>query len=190
MHVADAQRQIRSTYRGGLPGQAVSAAVWLASAAAATWGSHPMGIVVLVLGGFFIFPLTMLSLRLAGRPARTPAGNPLNALALQVAFTVPLLLPPALALSSRDGDWFYPAMMIVVGAHYLPFVFLYGMRLFAALGAVLLAGGVTLGMLVPAPFVAGALLTAAALAGFGFAGWRQVVDEERRAPEPGARVLS
>ncbi len=183
MLVAEAQRQMRQTYRGGLPGQLVSGGLWLASAAAATWGSHTLAVVVLALGGCFIFPLTMLALRLAGRPATTPKGNPLNALAMQVAFTVPLALPVVLALARRAPEWFYPATMIVVGAHYLPFVFLYGMWQWAALAAVLLGAGLVLGAYVPLGFAAGGWFTGAALVAFAFAGWRVVLAEERRAAE-------
>jgi hypothetical protein len=55
-------------------------------------------------------------------------------------------------------------MLVLVGAHYLPFVFLYGMPAFAALAAVLVAAGVTLAGLFPsAPFAAGAWVGAGAL---------------------------
>jgi hypothetical protein len=180
MLVAEAQHQMRQTYRGGLAGQLVSGGLWLASAAAGTWGSHSLAVVILLVGGCFIFPLTMLALRLAGRPATTPKGNPLNALAMQVAFTVPLALPVVLALTRHAPGWFYPAMLIVVGAHYLPFVFLYGMVQWLFLAAAMLAAGVVLGMFAPMGFAAGGWFGGAALLVFAFAGWRVVVAEERR----------
>jgi hypothetical protein len=37
-------------------------------------------------------------------------------------------------------------MMVVLGAHYLPFAFLYGMRILAALAALLVGGGVIIAM--------------------------------------------
>ena len=47
------------------------------------------------------------------------------------------------------SDLFFPACMVIVGAHYLPFVFLYGMRLFAVLAALMtLVGVLLLGMAV------------------------------------------
>ena len=39
------------------------------SAALATWGSRSHAVIVLIVGGMFIFPATMLVLRLMGRPA-------------------------------------------------------------------------------------------------------------------------
>ena len=62
-----------------------------------------------------------------------PKGHPMAALATQFAFTVPSGMLVAVALGLTEPNLFFPASMIIVGAHYLPFVFLYGMRLFAVL---------------------------------------------------------
>jgi hypothetical protein len=50
---------------------------------------------------------------------------------------------------------FYPALMILLGAHYLPFVFMYGMRMFYALAAILIGSGVVIGMHFFEPFSLG-----------------------------------
>ena len=60
-------------------------------------------------------------------------------------------------------NWFYPAFMLVVGTHYMPFIFLYGMWEFAILSAVLVGGGAAIGMLAPDVFAAGGWYTAIAL---------------------------
>jgi len=52
---------------------------------------------------------------------------------MQIAFVLPLSMPLLLPVSLYRLNWFFPAMMILLGAHYLPFVFLYGMRMFAVL---------------------------------------------------------
>ena len=166
--IADAQRDVRRTYVGGFYGQLVSGAVWLAAAAVGTWGSTGAAAATLWFGGMLIFPLTTLALRAAGRPAALPAGHPMNALAMQIAFTVPLGLLVPLALLGQRPDLFIPASMIIVGAHYLPFVFLYGLRLFAVLAAVLVGGGVVLATAVTAPLGFGAWATAAVLVVFAF----------------------
>jgi len=170
MLIRDAQRDVRSVFRGGFAGQLVSGTLWLLSAALATWGTPRRAILLLVIGGFFIFPLTQLLLRAMRRPAALPPGHPFNALAMQVAFTLPLGLPLVGAAALHRLDWFYPAFMILLGAHYLPFVFLYGMWQFAALSGVLVAGGLVLGLYVPAPFATGGWLTGAALVAFAFVG--------------------
>jgi hypothetical protein len=170
MIIRDAQRDIRSVFLGGFAGQLVSGLLWLTSAALGTWGSQRRAILALVVGGFFIFPLTQLVLRLMRRPAGLPAGHPFNALAMQVAFTLPLGLPLVGAAALYRADWFYPAFMILLGAHYLPFVFLYGMPMFAVLGGLLFTLGVALGLYVHGPFSLGGWLTGGILLGFAFVG--------------------
>jgi len=70
--------------------------------------------------------------------------NALRWLGMQVAFVLPLSMPLLLPVTRYSIGLFYPAMMILLGAHYLPFVFLYGMRVFAALAVFLLGGGLYL----------------------------------------------
>lgn len=142
MDIGNAQQDVRRTYAHGFYGQLVSGAVWLAAAAVATWVSPVAGVAALFLGGILIFPLTTLSLRLSGRPWSLPTGHPMAGLASQIAFTVPLGLLVVIALIAGREHLFFPASMVIVGAHYLPFVFLYGMRLFAVLAGLMIVGGV------------------------------------------------
>lgn len=180
MLVADAQREVRSIYMGGFVGQMVSGLVWLASAALTTWASPRMGIVAVLVGGFFIFPLTQLTLRAMGRPASLPAGNPLHELAVEVAIVAPLLLPLVGAAALYRAEWFYPALMVAIGAHYLPFSFLYGMRHFLALAVAMIALGLGIGWYAPRAATAGAWITAGLLVAAGVFGRAQVAAEERR----------
>jgi uncharacterized protein DUF7010 len=170
MNISDAQRDVRTTFMGGFVGQLVSGALWLLSAALATWRSPRIAIAVLVLGGALIFPLTQLVLRLMGRPASLPKDHPMNQLAMQVAFTLPLNLPLVAAAAIHRLNWFYPAFMIVVGTHYLPFVFLYGMWQFGVLAAMLIGAGFVMGLYFSSTFSLGAWFTAAALLVFAFVG--------------------
>lgn len=159
---------MRRTYVGGFFGQLVSGALWLLAAAAGTWVSPVAAMATLLVGGILIFPLTTLLLRLSGRQASLPAGHPMAGLATQVAFTVPFGLLVALAAAAYRLGWFFPASMVIVGAHYLPFVFLYGMQLFALLAALLVFGGVALAMWLPEQFSVGGWLSGAALVVFAF----------------------
>lgn len=177
MQIRDAQRQVRTTYLGGLVGQAVSAAVWAAAALAASLGSLRLGAVTLVVAGFFIFPLTQLVLRLAGCPASLPPDNPLRELAIEVALIAPLLLPLAAAAAVHRLEWFFPAFLVGVGAHYLPFAFLYGMRHFLALGTALILLGLGIGVYAPRSTIAGAWAASGLLLAFGIVGWRAVSRE-------------
>jgi len=171
MTVEEGQRQTRATYLGGAPGQLVCAALWSASAAAGTWGSTRLAILIVVVGGAFIFPLTQLLLRAMGRPASLPADNPFRWLAFQTAMIVPLCLPVVGAAAVHKIEWFYPAVMIVAGAHYLPFAFLYGQTRWLVLGGFLLAAGLMIGLYVQGTFALGGWVTALAFLVFSVWAW-------------------
>jgi hypothetical protein len=183
MTVADAQREVRTVFLGGSVGQLVSGAVWLLSAGLSTWVGTREGILALVLGGVCIYPLTQLVLWLLGGPCALGRANPLRQLAVQVAFIVPFTLPVVGGAALHNVNWFYPACMVVVGAHYMPFMFLYGMWQYGVLAAALLAGGFLLGTLAPHEFALGGWLAAAAMLLFGgFAG--VIARRERPAGAP------
>jgi hypothetical protein len=159
MNITEAQREVRTVFLGGFAGQLVSGIVWLVSAALSQWLNPRYGMIFLFFGGMIIFPATQLVLRVMGRTTKLSPGNSLNQLATQIAFTVPIgfLLVGAATLAKLD--WFYPAAMVVVGAHYLPFCFLYGMWQFALLAGLMIGGGALLALYLPLGFTAGGWIT-------------------------------
>ncbi|MGP0062222.1 MAG: DUF7010 family protein [Isosphaeraceae bacterium] len=169
MLISDAQREVRTVYLGGFVGQLVSAMIWFSSAAIATWIDPKTGFWALAIGGAAIFPLTQALLHLTGRQAVLDRENPLGALAMQIAFTVPLVLPVAGAVALYRPGWFYPACLVIVGAHYLPFTFLYGMKTFAALAVALTGSGFAIGFLAPDRPVMGGWVGGVVLFAFAFA---------------------
>jgi len=178
MEITLAQRDVRTKFVGGFPGQMASSIVWFLSAIGATWVSLKVGALIVLVGGTFIYPLSQLILRMMGRPTSLPKGHPMNALGMQVAFVLPLMLPVVYGATMYRHDWFYPALMIVLGAHYLPFMFSYGMKLFGALAGVLIGVGVVLGMRVPNRPLVGAWTTAVVLLVFAFVGRHAGLAEE------------
>jgi uncharacterized membrane protein SirB2 len=170
MNIADAQREMRTRFVGGFYGQLVSGALWLGAATAATWSTPRVAITLLVVGGFFIFPITELLIRSAGTPSSLSGANTLPQLGMQVAFVLPLSMPLLVPVALYRLNWFFPAMMVLVGAHYVPFVFLYGMRMFAALAGLLVSGGVLLALYQAHSFATGAWLTGALLLVFAAIG--------------------
>ena len=166
MDIKSAQHDVQSTFLRGSVGQAVSGLIWLVSAILGTWINERSAILALVLAGMFIFPLTQLALRLLGHAGSLPKGHPMNPLAMQVAFIVPLCLPVIGAASLYNQNWFYPAFMLIVGVHYMPFIFLYGMWEFAVLAGVLIFGSVGIGMFLSDTFAVGGWFTAIALLAF------------------------
>jgi hypothetical protein len=51
------------------------------------------------------------------------------------------------AASLTQRGWFYPGCRIIVAAHYLSFVLLYGIRTFALLAAALASAGFAIGLM-------------------------------------------
>ena len=141
MTIAEAQADVRRIYRGGYSGPLVSAIIWAAANTVYVLVSPGAAMVALFFGGMLIFPLSALILRATTGGGALPKGHPSSALAMQSAFTVPLGLLIAIALGSYAPELFFPASLIIVGAHYLVFMTLYGMKVFAVLGGALVVLG-------------------------------------------------
>lgn len=169
MTLAEAQAEVRRIYRAGSVGQAYSGAIWVAAATAWTGLGETAGIVVLVVGGFLIYPVTTAVCRLLGSPGSIPATNPLRQAGVTIPIVGPLMIPLVGAAALYEIQWFFPAFMVAMGAHYLPFSFLYGMRPFLYLGGGMWAAGFSIGYAAPGSAVVGAWATGVAL--LVFAGW-------------------
>ena len=184
MDVKDAQREMRYVYIGGFWGQLTFSILWLISAALGTWVTPRMSILTVVIGGFWIFPIVKLLLRLSGRPTSVSRQNPFNALAIQVAFVLPFSMLLLFPVALYRLNWFFPALMVLVGAHYLPFASLYGMRIFLFLAGVLMASGSVIALRFSGLFSMGAWVTGACLFVFAWIGRSIAVAEARSGPIP------
>jgi len=166
LSVADAQRDMRHAYMDGAPGILTSATVWFVASMVCLLQSPRQAVWALFIGGMLIHPVALALLKLLGRPARHARRNPLGTLALSTTIWMILALPLAYAVSMLRLDWFFPAMLFVIGGRYLTFETLYGMRIYLLFGAVLALAGYALGPL-GASAAAGAFAGAAIEAGFG-----------------------
>jgi hypothetical protein len=150
--ITESQREMRFAFLGGFAGQLVSGLIWLIASASSVWGKPSAGMAVLFFGSMLIFPLTQGLLRLMGRPAKVSAGNRLWALGSQIALTVPINFLLVGAATLYRESWFFPAAMIVIGAHCLPFITLDGMKMFGILAIILVLVGAGLALYGPAIF--------------------------------------
>ncbi|HKJ27527.1 MAG TPA: hypothetical protein VJ965_07810 [Anaerolineales bacterium] len=169
---------MRFAFLGGFAGQLVSGLIWLAAAAVSTWHQTSTGMAALFFGCMLIFPLTQATLKLLGLPARVSDENLLWGLGSQVAFTVPINFLLVGAATLHQENWFFPAALIVVGAHYFPFITLYGMKLFAALAGVMTSVGAFLGLYYPGSFSLGGWIGAGTMILFAFIGRALVLKEQ------------
>jgi len=168
-------------YIGGFWGQLVSSVIWLASAALGTWVSPKASILTVLIGGFFIFLLTQILLRLSGRRASVSKENPFHSLGRQVAFVLPFSMLLLVPVGLYNLKWFFPALMVLLGAHYLPFATLYGMPMFLFLAGILIAAGVVIAQYFSGTFSLGAWVTGVTLFVFAWIG-RSIATGEASAP--------
>ena len=160
MQIGDAQQNMRHAYFNGAPGVLASALVWLGAALVALAKSPDASIATLFIGGMFIHPIGMLIAKALRRPGVHMAGNPLGALALEGTILMLFALPLVFAVSRLRIDWFFPAMLLVIGGRYLTFATLYGMRVYWACGGAL-AVAACVQVATRASFATGALTGAA-----------------------------
>jgi len=174
----DDQSEMRSAFLGGFAGQLISGVIWLISALLSALVKPDIGMLFLFFGSMGIFPLTQMALRLMGRPAKVSKKNGLWALGTQIAFTVPINFILVGVVVLYRPIWFYPAAMIVVGSHYLPFITLYGMKMFGLLGALLIVFATLIGVLDLPIFSLGGWLGGGLMLIFAYYGRRLVLKEE------------
>ncbi|MGH9575709.1 MAG: DUF7010 family protein [Candidatus Acidiferrales bacterium] len=179
MDIRDAQREIRTGAIGGFWGQLLYSALYFASAAVGTWVTPKASILTAVIGAFFVFPLMQVMLRLEGRQPMSKK-NPFYWLCMQIAFVLPFSMLLLWPVGLYRLNWFFPALMILVGAHYLPFATSYGMRMFLFLAGILIAEGYVIAVYFSASFSLGAWVTGVTLFVFAWIG-RSIVTGEARA---------
>ena len=159
MTVAEAQHDMRYAYFGGSTGLLASALAWLASGVSCVVLSPASGVVVLLAGGVMIYPVSVGLSKAVGRPGVHTRGNPLGALALEGTVLMLLAIPLAYAISLYRLEWFFPAMLLVIGGRYLTFATLYGLRIYWACGGTLALVALLL-VFAGAPIQAGAFVGA------------------------------
>jgi ABC-type xylose transport system permease subunit len=141
MEITTAQEDMRHAYYSGAAGILVSATVWFVAGGVARLDSPSRAVWALLVGGMLIHPAAVLLAKALGRPGTHTPGNPLAGLALEGTVFFLLAIVPAYALSRYHIEWFFPAMLLLIGGRYLTFSTLYGLRAYWAGGSLLAAAG-------------------------------------------------
>ena len=153
MRVAEAQQDMRVAYIGGSSGAIASALAWLVAGIVALQVSPRSAVVALFAGGAFIFPASVLLSRALGSTGAHSRANPLGALALEGTVFMLFCLPIAYVVSLYRTEWFFPAMLLIIGGRYLTFSTLYGIRVYWLFGAVLAVAAYALFVLGASPAI-------------------------------------
>ena len=150
-----AQADMRRAYFSGAPGVLVSGLVWLAAGFVAASGLEKASVLTLLFGGAAIFPLSIILTKLLGHSGKHTSGNALGGLAAEGTFWLLAGCAIAYGMHVLRIEWFFPAMLLVIGGRYLTFQTLYGLRAYWACGALLCIAGLARA-LARAPAVVGA----------------------------------
>lgn len=133
-NLPQAQADMRFAYYGGAAGMLASSIAWLCAAIATIQASPQQAVWVLFIGGMLIHPVGVMIAKLLGRSGNHAKGNPLASLAWASTLWLIFSLPLAYAVSLLRIEWFFPAMLLVIGGRYLVFGTLFGMRVYWVCG--------------------------------------------------------
>lgn len=136
-NLPQAQADMRSAYCGGAAGMLASSIAWLCAAIATIQASPQQAVWVLFIGGMLIHPVGVMIAKLLGRSGNHAKDNPLASLAWASTLWLIFSLPLAYAVSLLRVEWFFPAMMLVIGGRFLVFSSLFGMRIYWVCGLTL-----------------------------------------------------
>ncbi|PIE80196.1 MAG: hypothetical protein CSA15_02040 [Candidatus Delongbacteria bacterium] len=110
--------------------------------------SFKIGILVIIISGTFFYPLSQLFQIILKRP-KVRRDNPLNLLFTQIGLIIPFTFPLIFLIAKENVNLFFPVLTIIVGAHFLPFVYAYKMNIYWVLAFLLVMGGSLFGFIMP-----------------------------------------
>ena len=155
----DQHSEYRRNHRGGSVYLAVEGVLWLFSATLGALGHIPISMLVLLVGGMFIHPIAILCSKLL-RLTTPSRSNQLSILNMWTALIIPLGIPLVFfATSAGKINLFYPAFTVLVGAHWLPFIYIYSMKSFLVLAGILVLVGNLFGFVFAQSFSACGFVT-------------------------------
>ncbi len=142
----DYHKEIRHSYLGGFSILMLEGFFWILAGIIGNLGSYNIGILIIIISGIFFYPLGQLFQVILRRP-KISKENTLNALFTQISLIIPFSLPIVLMVTLGNINLFFPALTIVVGAHYLPFIYAYNLKTYWTLSILLVIGGSLFGFI-------------------------------------------
>jgi len=137
MTLDESRQDMRTAHAGGATGLLASALAWLIAALVAAGPTPQHAVIALFIAGCFIYPVSVLFAKAIGRTGAHRKGNPLAPLAVEGTILMMMGLPLAYVVSLHRLEFFFPAMMLIIGGRYLTFATLYGLKVYWVVGGVL-----------------------------------------------------
>lgn len=135
--IIGAQQDMKKAYANGALGVLISGMIWLSSAIVVYYLSESQAIWYLLIGGVLIYPLSIIINKIFGLKGKHKPGNPLAKTALEGTVFMLMCIPLAYELSLQYNEWFFQAMLMIIGGRYLTFESIYGNKMYWILGGTL-----------------------------------------------------
>lgn len=141
MEFKESQEDMNISYYGGATGVLASGIIWCIAGLVGSVYSITASMVALFIGGMFIFPLSVLLSKGLKRTGKHAHNNALRHLAIESLGILFVGLFIAFSVAQFNTKLFYPIMLLIIGARYLIFQTLYGLKVYWFLGASLILAG-------------------------------------------------
>jgi hypothetical protein len=162
----DFSGELRQTYLGAVPHTLCTAIVWISCGLWGYYVSKYEAMIIFIVAGTFIFPGGELIRKIMRAPNVLSKENRLPQLFTLMAFTIPLSYPLVYLIVKNNINLFFSSFTILIGAHYLPFIYGYRMYTFGLLASLLVTLGTYFSVQHPNEFSLPALIAGAILLTF------------------------
>jgi len=147
----DFHKEIRYSFLGGFTILIIESVIWILAGLLGDLISFKIGVLIIIIGGMLFYPLGLLMQIILKRP-KVKKENNINGLFTQIGLMIPLSFPLIFMLTKENINLFFPALTIIIGIHYLPFVYAYKMNSYWILAVILVIGGSYFGFMLPENF--------------------------------------
>ncbi len=158
----DYHKEIRQSYLGGFSILLIEGFFWILAGILWNFVSFKIGILIIIISGTFFYPISQLFQIILKQP-KIRKENPLNLLFTQIGLIIPFSFPLIFLLTKEDVNLFFPALSIIVGAHFLPFVYAYKLKTYWILASLLVINGILFGFILPDKCIYSAYFTGSLL---------------------------
>jgi hypothetical protein len=159
--------EFRFTYLAAAPHSITVGILWIISGLISNYTSTITAILFFFFATAVNFPIGELIRKLMKAQNRMSEDNNLAKLFPLLSFTIPLSIPIVFMACQYNINWFFPAFAVLIGAHYLPFVWAYQMPTFAVLGISIVVSASFIGYYYSNSFNLAAYVTGALIVLFG-----------------------